>query len=101
MNYTVYFINRLSVSGYSDAILYRFQCNTPTLGSLLDYLRGFGCAAYASLLETLRDGKLVPSGVMDIHVGHDLGSLLEEGICVYSGRGRWVHFFAGGCISNR
>ena len=80
MNYTVYFINRLSVSGYSDAILYRFQCNTPTLGFPLDYLYVFGCAAYASLLETLQDGKLTPSGITNMHVGCDLGSSLEEGI---------------------
>ena len=101
MSHAVHFINRLSVAGYSDAVLYCFWCSTLALGSPLDYLCTFGWTAYASLLETLRDGKLVPSGVMDIHVGHDLGSLLEEGICVYSGRGRWVHFFAGGCISNR
>ena len=42
----------------------------------------FGCAAYASLLETLQDGKLTPSGIADMHVSHDLGSSLEEGISV-------------------
>ena len=53
----------------------------------------FGCAAYASLLETSRGGKLTPSRIANMHVDHDLGSLPEEGLCVYSGRVRWVHFF--------
>ena len=42
----------------------------------------FGCATFVSLLETLRDGKLTPSGIADMHVGYDLGSSLEEGISV-------------------
>ena len=50
--------------------------------SPLDYLCVFGCAAYASLLETLRDRKLAPSGIVDMHVGYDLGFSLEEGICI-------------------
>ena len=82
MSYAIYFINRLSVSGYSDAILYHFWCSTPALGLPLDNLCVFGCAAYASLLETLRDRKLAPSGIVDMHVGYDLGSSLEEGISV-------------------
>ena len=68
--------------------------------SPLDYFCVFGCATYSSLLETPRDGKLTPSGVMDMHVGYDLVSSLEEGICIQSGRGRWVHFFTGGYNSN-
>ena len=50
--------------------------------SPLDYLCVFGCATYSSLLETLQDGKLTPSGIADMHVSHDLGSSLEEGISV-------------------
>ena len=79
---TVYFINRLSVSGYSGTVLYCFWCSTPALGFPLDYFCVFGCATYSSLLEMLRGGKLTPSGVMDMHVSHDLGSSLEEGISV-------------------
>ena len=82
MSYAIYFINRLSVSGYSDAILYYFWCNTPTLGFPLDYLCAFGCAAFVSLLKMLRDRKLAPSGIADMHVGYDLGPSLEEGISV-------------------
>ena len=82
MIYAVYFINRLSVSGQSGAVLYCFWCNTPTLRFPLDYFCVFGCAAYASLLETLRDGKLAPLGMADMHAGYDLGSSLEEGISV-------------------
>ena len=88
MSYTVQFFNRLSVSGYSGAILYCFWCKTSTLGFPLDYLCVFGCAAYASLLETQQDGNLEPSGTVDMHAGYDLGCSLEEGICVYSGRVR-------------
>ena len=61
--------------------------------SPLDYLCVFGCATYSSLLETPRDGKLTPSGVMDMHLGYDLGPPLEEGICIQLGRVLWVHFF--------
>ena len=100
MIYTVYFINKLAVSSHSGAVLYCFWCSTPALGFPLDYLYVFGCAAYASLLETLRDGKLTPSGIVDMRVGYDLGSSLEEGICIQPGRGRRVHFFTGGCNSN-
>ena len=82
MSYAVYFINRLSVSGYSGTILCCFWCSTLALGSLMDHLCVFGCAIYASLLETLRDGKLAPSGIADMHVGYDLGPSLEEGISV-------------------
>ena len=32
MIYAVYLINRLSVSGYSSAVLCQFWCSTPTLG---------------------------------------------------------------------
>ena len=81
-SYAVYFINRLSVSGHSGAVLYCFWCSTPALGFPLDYLCVFGCAAFVSLLKMLRDRKLVPSKIADMHVGHDLGSSLEEGICV-------------------
>ena len=93
MSYAVYFINRPSVAGYSDAVLYCFWCKTPALGFPPDYLCVFGCAAYASLLETLRDGKLTPSRIADMRLGYDSGSSLEEGICIQPGRGRWVHFF--------
>ena len=60
----------------------------------------FGCAAYTSLLKMLRDGKLTPSGIVDMRVGYDLGPSLEEGICIQPGRSRRVHFFTGGCNSN-
>ena len=100
MIYAVYFINRLSVSGQGGAILYCFWFSTPALGFPPDYLCVFGCAAFVSLLKMLRDGKLTPSEIVDMLVGYDLGSSLEEGICVYSGRGRRVHFFTGGCNSN-
>ena len=53
----------------------------------------FGCAAYANLLKMLRDRKLTLSGIVDMHVGYDLGPSLEEGICIQSGRVRRVHFF--------
>ena len=86
MSYAIYFINRLSVSVYSSAVLYYFWCNTPTLGSPLDYLCTFGCAAFVSLLGMPRDRKLVPSKIADMHVGHDLGPSLEEGICIQPGR---------------
>ena len=69
--------------------------------SPLDYLCVFGCAAYASLPKMLQDRKLAPSGIVDMHVGHDLGSSLEGGTCIQSGRARWDHFFTGGCNSNR
>ena len=82
MSHAVHFINRLSVAGYSDAVLYCFWCKTSTLAFPLDYFCVFGCATYSSLLETPRDGKLTPSGVMDMHVGYDLGPSLEEGISV-------------------
>ena len=88
MSYAVNFINRLSVAGYSDAVLYCFWCSTPALELSLDYLCVFGCAACASLLETLRDRKLTPSGTVDMRLGYDLGSSLEEGICIYSDRVR-------------
>ena len=94
MSYTVYFINRLPVSSYSGAVLYCFWCSTPTLGSppwtisvCLDVPH---MLLYWKRYET---GSWHPSGIADMHVGYDLGSSLEEGICVYSGRGRWVHFF--------
>ena len=50
--------------------------------SPLDYFCVFGCATYSSLLKMLQDRKLAPSGIVDMHVGYDLGSLLEEGTCV-------------------
>ena len=50
--------------------------------SPLDYLCLFGYAAYASLMKTSRDRKLVPSRIADMHVGYDLGPSLEEGISV-------------------
>ena len=86
MSYAVNFINRLSGSGQSGAILYCFWASTPALGFPLDYLCVFGCAAFVSLLEMPRDGKLAPSRIADMHVGHDLGPSLEEGICIQPGR---------------
>ena len=93
MIYAANFINRLSVSGHSGAVLYCFWCSTPALGFPLDYLCVFGCAAHANLPETLRDGKLAHLGTADVHAGYDLGSSLEEGICIQLGRVLWVHFF--------
>ena len=81
MSYAVHFINRLSVSGHSGAVLYCFWCGAHDLGFSFDYLYVFGCATYASLPKTQQDGKLAPSGIADIH-GYDLGSSLEEGICI-------------------
>ena len=82
MSYAVQFVNRLSVSGHRGAVLYCFWFSTPALGFSLDYLHVFGCAAYASLLETPQDWKLAPSGIANMHVGYDLESPLDEGICV-------------------
>ena len=82
MSYAVYLIDRLSVSGQSGTVLYCFWASTPTLGFPLDYLCAFGCAAFVSLLKMLRDRKLAPSGIADMHVGYDLGPSLEEGISV-------------------
>ena len=82
MSFAVYFINRPSVSTYSGDMLYCFWCRTPTLGFTLGHRCVFECAAYASLLETLQDGKLAPSGIADMHVGYDLRPSLEGGICI-------------------
>ena len=67
MGCAVYFINRLSVSGHRGAVLYYFWCSRAVLGFSLDHPYVFGCTGYASLLDVLRDRKLVATGIADMH----------------------------------
>ena len=72
VNCAVYLISRLPVPGRHGDIPYCLWFNTPVSEFSLDHLRVFGCAAYATLPETLRDGKLAPTAIAGVHVGYDL-----------------------------
>ena len=69
----VYLINRMPVPGRDGDIPYCLWFNAPVSEFSLNHLRVFGCAACATLPETLRDGKLAPAAIAGVHVGYDLG----------------------------
>ena len=54
------------------SIPYCLWFNAPVSEFSLNHRRVFGCAAYATLPETLRDGKSAPKATAGVHVGYGL-----------------------------
>ena len=67
----VYVLNRTPLTNKANSIPFCLWNNTRSSNLNLDHLRVFGCAAYAVLDPSLRDGKLAPTSIVGIHVGYD------------------------------
>lgn len=67
----VYLINRLPITNKNGAIPYCLWHDISPERFNVKHLRVFGCAAYATLATSLRDGKLSPTSIAGIHVGYD------------------------------
>ncbi|CCK71153.1 uncharacterized protein KNAG_0G00963 [Huiozyma naganishii CBS 8797] len=66
----VYLINRLPVVSHNDMIPWSKWKTDWNKRVTLDHLRTFGCAAYATLPHTNRDGKLASTAISGVMVGY-------------------------------
>jgi len=66
-----YLHNRLPILGKQGKIPFLCWNDIPTDKIKLNHLRTFGCAAYITMPEANRDGKLLPNSLKGVMVGYD------------------------------
>ena len=71
VNTAVYLLNRLPITNKKGSIPFCLWIGAEPSALNLDNLRVFGCAAYATLDSSLRDGKFAPTSISGVFVGYD------------------------------
>lgn len=71
VNTAVYLLNRLPITNKKGSIPFCLWTGSEPSALKLDNLRVFGCAAYATLDSSLRDGKFAPTSISGVFVGYD------------------------------
>lgn len=67
----VYLINRLPIVSREGKVPWCLWNDVPTNMLNLDHLKIFGCQAYVTVPQNLRDGKLTATGMKGVFVGYD------------------------------
>ncbi|KAH3899240.1 uncharacterized protein SCDLUD_004673 [Saccharomycodes ludwigii] len=68
---SVYIINRTPRPFNNNKIPYCIWFNKSPKSINIEHLHVFGCAAYVTLPESNRDGKLMPNSILGVFVGYD------------------------------
>ena len=80
VNTAVCLLNRLPITNMKNCIPFCLWADTKPSNLNLDHLHVFGCAAYATLDPTLRDGKFVSTSIPGVFVGYDHN---RKAYCIY------------------